>query len=269
MVGFTTSRMGDKAVTAVEFSCNGGGSYTYPSIGIYDQDLNLLDSIELWDHADVRGDSADISGYVPKPYFNAVSPMGQYLGISVGGIGVYGDDGCTACKKSASADVLYRWDGKSFAHQDTVYHVPSGDVRTPDVEQVQKFAEAVAAGNDTEAKRSATPEMMSSLDDILGDGQTSNPPTVRSEHFPKGVKVDHCELIQPYEDGDFSGGEYYFTNGKSMSYLSARDEIRAGDTVCGVTTPETGSGDQCYFYLLLSGTPDGSLNVYEAGRQFG
>lgn len=111
--------------------------------------------------------------------------------------------------------------------------------------------------------------MMSSLDDILGDGQTSNPPTVRSEHFPKGVKVDHCELIQPYEDGDFSGGEYYFTNGKSMSYLSARDEIRAGDTVCGVTTPETGSGDQYYFYLLLSGTPDGSLNVYEAGRQFG
>ena len=269
MVGFTTSRMGDKAVTAVEFSCNGGGTYIYPSIGIYDQDLNLLDSIEFWDHVEDRGDSADISGYVPKPYFNAVSPMGQYLGISVGGIGVYGDDGCTACKKSASADVLYRWDGKSFAHQDTVYHVPSGDVRTPDVEQVQKFAEAVAAGNDTEAKRSATPEMMSSLDDILGDGQTSNPPTVRSEHFPKGVKVDHCELIQPYEDGDFSGGEYYFTNGKSMSYLSARDEIRAGDTVCGVTTPETGSGDQYYFYLLLSGTPDGSLNVYEAGRQFG
>ncbi|WP_426936790.1 hypothetical protein ACQE2J_18035 [Brevibacterium sp. LE-L] len=269
MEKFTTSRMGDKAVTAVEFSCNGGGSYIYPSIGIYDQDLNLLDSIELWDDVDDRGNSADISGYMPKPYFNAVSPLGQYLGISVGGIGVYGDDGCTACQKSANADVLYRWDGKSFAHQDTVYHVPSGDIRTPAVEQVQKFAEAVAAGDDAEAKRSATPEMMSSLDDILGDGQTSNPPTVRSEHFPKGVKVDHCELIQPYEEGEFSGGEYFFTNGKSMSYLSARDEIRPGDTVCGVTTPGTGSDDQYYFYLLLRGTPDGSVTVYEAGRQFG
>lgn len=269
MEGFTTSRMGDKALTAVEFSCNGGGTYIYPSIGIYDEDLKLLDSVELWDDVEDRGNAADISGYVPKPYFNSVSPMGQYLGIDVGGIGVYGDEGCTACGKSASADILYRWDGKSFAHQDTVYHVPSGDVRTPELEQVQKFAEAVAAGDDTEAERSATPEMMSSLDDILGDGQMSNPPTVRSEHFPKGVKVDYCELIQPYDDADYGGGEYFFANGKSMSYLSSQDEIRPGDTVCGVTTPQTGSGDQYYFYLLLRGTPDGSVKVYEAGRQFG
>lgn len=268
MEEFTTTRMGEEAVTAVEFSCNGGGTYIYPSIGIYDEDLNLLDSIELWDDVEDRGNSADISGYAPKPYFNSVSPMGQYLGVNVGGIGVYGDEGCTACEKSADADVLYRWDGKSYAHQDTVYHVPSGDIRTPALAQVQEFAEAVAAGNDTEASKSATPEMMSSLDDVLGDGQTSNPPTVRSEQFPKGVKVDTCELIQPYEDGDYGGEEYYFANGKTMQYLSARDEIRAGDTVCGVTTPDTGSGDEYYMYLLLSGTPDGSVKVYEAGRQF-
>ncbi|AOP54155.1 hypothetical protein [Brevibacterium aurantiacum] len=268
MEKFTSTRMGTKAVTAVEFSCNGGGTYIYPSIGIYDEDLNLLDSIELWDDVEDRGNSADISGYAPKPYFNGVSPKGQYLELNVGGIGVYGDDGCIACEKSANADVLYRWDGKSFAHQDTVYHEPSGDVRTPVVAEVQKFAEAVAAGNDTEASKSATPEMMSSLDDILGDGQTSNPPTVRSEQFPKGVKVDTCELIQPYENGDYGGGEYYFANGKTMQYLSARDEIRAGDTVCGVTTPDTGSGDEYYMYLLLRGTPDGSVKVYEAGRQF-
>ncbi len=268
MEKFTTTRMGTKALTAIEFSCNGGGTYIYPSIGIYDEDLNLLDSIELWDDVEDRGNSADISGYAPKPYFTSVSPMGQYLELNVGGIGTYGDDGCTACEKSANADVLYRWDGKSFAHQDTVYHVPSGDVRTPAMAEVQKFAEAVAAGNDTEASRSATPEMMSSLDDVLGDGQTSNPPTVRSEQFPKGVKVDTCELIQPYEDGDYGGGEYYFGNGKTMQYLSARDEIRAGDTVCGVTTPDTGSGDEYYLYLLLRGTPNGSVKVYEAGRQF-
>ncbi|WP_210602538.1 hypothetical protein [Brevibacterium oceani] len=268
MEEFRTTRMGTKAVTAVEFSCNGGGTYIYPSIGLYDEDLKLLDSIELWDDVEDRGNSADISGYAPKPYFNSVSPMGQYLELNVGGIGVYGDDGCTACEKSANADALYRWDGKSFAHQDTVYHVPSGDVRTPVMAEVQKFAEAVATGNDTEASKSATPEMMSSLDDVLGDGQTSNPPTVRSEQFPKGVKVDTCELIQPYEDGGY-GGEYYFGNGKTMQYLSARDEIRAGDTVCGVTTPDTGSGDEYYMYLLLRGTPDGSVKVYEAGRQYG
>ncbi|MGO2862080.1 MAG: hypothetical protein ACTIC1_13040 [Brevibacterium sp.] len=268
MEEFTTTRMGEKAVTAVEFSCNGGGTYIYPSIGIYDEDLNLLDSIEFWDSAEDRGNSGDISGYVPKPYFNSVSPMGQYLGINLGGIGVYGDDGCTACEKSANADVLYRWDGKSFAHQDTVYHVPAGDVRTPSLAQVQEFAEAVAAGNDAEAGRSATPEMMSSLDDILGDGQTSNPPTVRSVQFPKGVKVDTCELIQPYEDADYGGGEYYFVNGKSMPGLYAQDDIEAGDTVCGVTTPDMGDGDDYYIYLLLRGTPDGSVKVYEAGRHF-
>ncbi|SMX78927.1 variant leucine-rich repeat-containing protein [Brevibacterium aurantiacum] len=268
MEKFTTTRMGTKAVTAVEFSCNGGGTYIYPSIGLYDEDLKLLDSIELWDSVEDRGNSADISGYVPKPYFNSVSPMGQYLELNVGGIGVYGDDGCTACEKSANADVLYRWDGKSFAHQDTVYHVPSGDVRTPAAAEVQKFAEAVAAGNDTEASKSATPEMMSSLDDILGDGQVSNPMTVRSEQFPKGVKVDTCELIQPYEDADYGGGEYYFGNGKTMPFLSSQYEIRAGDTVCGVTTPEIGSGDDYYLYLLLRGTPDGSVKVYEAGRHF-
>ncbi|SDS51647.1 hypothetical protein SAMN04489752_1878 [Brevibacterium siliguriense] len=115
---------------------------------------------------------------------------------------------------------------------------------------------------------SATPEMMSSLDDILGDGQSSNPPTVRSEQFPKGVKIDTCELIQPYEDGEYGGGEYYFGNGKTMQYLSAEDEIRPGDTVCGVTTPDTDSGDEYYMYLLLRGTPDGSVKIYEAGRQF-
>lgn len=268
METFTTTRMGEKAVTAIEFSCNGGGNYIYPSIGLYDEDLRLLDSIEVWDSVEVRGNSEDVSGFIPKPYFNSVSPMGQYLGIDLGGIGVYGDDGCTACEKSASADVLYRWDGKSFAHQDTVYQLPSGDVRTPARADVQKFAEAVAGGNDTEAARSSTSEMMSSLDDVLGDGQTSKPPTVRSEQFPKGVKVDTCELVQPYEGGEYGTEDYYFTNGETMPGLYSQYGIEAGDTVCGVTTPEIDGGDSYYLYLLLKGTPDGSVKVYEAGRHF-
>lgn len=268
MERFTTTRMGEKAVTAIEFSCNGGGNYIYPSIGLYDEDLNLLDSIELWDSVDDRGQSGDVSGYIPKPYFHSVSPMGQYLEIDLGGIGVYGDEGCTACEKSASADVLYRWDGKSLNHQDTVYHLPSGDVRTPALADVQKFAEAVAAGDDAEPGRSATPDVMSSLDDVLGDGQTPNPPTVRSEQFPKGVKVDTCELIQPYEDEDFGGGDYYFANGQTMPGLFSQYGIEAGDTVCGVTTPEIDGEDGYYLYLLLRGTPDGSVKVFEAGRHF-
>lgn len=53
-----------------------------------------------------------------------------------------------------------------------------------------------------------------------------------------------------------------------MPGLYSQEEIRLGDTVCGVTTPDMGYGDEYYICLLLRGTPDGSVKVYEAGRHF-
>lgn len=195
--------------------------------------------------------------------------MGQYLGIDLGGIGVYGEEGCTVWGEPAGADVLYRRDGKSLTHQDTGYHLSSGEVRTPTFADVQKFSRAVAAGDDAEVGQSATPEVMSSLDDVLGDGQTPNPLTVCSEQFPKGVNVDTCELVQPYEDEDFGGGDYYFANGQTMPGPFSQYGIEAGDTICGVTTPEIDGADDYYLYLLFTTTPDGSVKFYEADASAG
>jgi hypothetical protein len=266
MQRFSTTRLGDQALTLVEFSCFGGGTYTYPSLGLYNADLKLLDSVELWDLEADRGEASDISGYMPKPYFTSANALGQYVSIDVGGIGVIGDDSCTACEKSATADVLYRWNGKELEHQDTVYQVPDGEVRAPDTADVQKFAEAVADGRDDEAKKSATPELMDHLDDELGDDMADNPPTVRSVHFPDGVKVDTCELAQAYDADSY--GEYYFLNGRTTSSVSSVEEIRAGDFICGVDVPDIPDDDAYQLYLLLRGTADGSVMVYEAGRQF-
>ena len=267
MSRFAGSRMGAQALTLVEFTCFGGGTYSYPSLGVYDADLNLLDSVELWDFAAERGDSADISGYLPKPYFTSIGQTGNYISASIGGVGVVGDEACAGCEKSATADVLYRLDGGSLRHEDTVFHVADGDVRAPDTAAVQKFADAVADGRDDEAKSSATAEVMVSLEDELGDGSAANPETVRSVQFPVGVTVDTCELIQPFETGAYGG--YYFLNERTASSLSAQEPIKAGDFVCGVDLPGISAGDEYPAYLLLRGTADGHVMVYEAGRQFG
>lgn len=264
---FSGSRVGGQALTLVEFTCFGGGTYSYPSLGLYDADLELLDSVELWDFEAKRGDSADISGYLPKPYFTLIGQAGNYVSASIGGIGVIGDEACTGCEKSASADVLYRLDGKSLNHEDTVFHVADGDVRAPDITAVQKFADAVADGRDEVAKSSATAEVMGGLEDELGDGSAANPETVRSVQFPVGVKVDTCELIQPFETGVYGG--YYFLNERTASSLFAQEPIKAGDFVCGVDLPGIDAGDEYPAYLLLRGTSDGHVMVYEAGRQFG
>lgn len=265
---FAMTRLGDKALTAVTFVCFGGGNYVYQSVGIYDQDRALLDSIEFWDSAPGRGKSEDVSGDMPRPALSQVRMTGEYLGVDVLGVGVYGDDACSGCEKSGNAEVLYRWEGDSYAHQDTAYQLPEGVVREPEISEVQKFAEAVSAGDDQIAAKWATQTVMKGLDSELGDGQAKNPPTVRSTQFPKGVKVDHCELLGPIDDKESFASEYYFSNGRTTSSVYSEAGIEPGDTICGVVDPRSDTGDAYYLYLLLRGHSDGHVEVYETGRQF-
>lgn len=76
------TRLGEGAAQASGL----GESRTLPNWALVDGVLNLLDSIELWDFAAKRGDSADISGYLPKPYLTSIGQAGNYVSASIGGI---------------------------------------------------------------------------------------------------------------------------------------------------------------------------------------
>jgi outer membrane protein assembly factor BamB len=268
------TRLGESPATAVSFSCFGGGAYAYPSVGIYDAGLTLLDSVEVWGDP-AEGQRQDLQASAMEPAMADLGAMGPVLTFNLQGLDLYGDDSCHACGKSGSADLAYRWDGERMVHADTVFHTPSGDVRMPSQESVQAFVDAVGAGDDEAASAHATQRVMDSLEEVLGDGTAADPPTVRSVHF-EGNTVGACEPVSsnatPAGMGEsaFSLDEYRFHSGETLSGQPTawEEEVRAGDVVCGVSMPD-GPADEYHLYLLMRGQADGGFEVYEAGRMFG
>ncbi|MCQ9369319.1 hypothetical protein NQ038_04635 [Brevibacterium sp. 50QC2O2] len=251
---------------AVVFTCNPGGNYTYDSLAVYDAERKPLGSVEF-----AGADAPALLGWAPKLYLETVKATGDYLQLSVP-VGVYGDGSCTGCEKSGTARYSYRLGADGLHMVDGVLGIKGKQVRKPAVQDVQRFLDAVRTGDDDYATKHATKEQMDTLSSVLGDGQEKGAPTVRSVQFGPGVKADSCEVVNPVDDSEYGTGTYYFANGKTLLGLGAQD-IRPGDTVCGIVTDEiktftSDDSESCPIYLLLRGNAKGDVQAYYFGRQF-
>lgn len=248
-------------LAVVSMECFGGGSYSSQSLGVYDASHALVASAEPW-----AGE--DVGGYVPDLQIQHLAGRGAQVTFTVPDIGVFGDDSCHACARSASADLTYTLTGDSLTRSDIVYHTPSGSVRPPDLATLQTFVQAVATGDDGKAKQWATPDQMTYLDSPIADPSARF--TVRSVQFPTDARVVGCALIGPLDD---SVANTVTVAGK-QSPIFAVDGLRGGDFVCPVVS-ETGkqqvmaaSLEEYTVYLVVHSDLEGTPQVFFFGRNF-
>ncbi|WP_029089865.1 hypothetical protein [Brevibacterium album] len=254
-------------VTAVSFLCYGGGAYAYSSIGLYDADRSLLGSVEPWGAGAARADVP--AGSIGEFGIGDLGMTGSLLTFNLQGIDLYGDEPCHACAKSASADLVYRWDGGELVHADTVFHVPGGDVRPPSAEGVQEFVDAVAAGDDAAASAHATDAVMELVrEGTLGDASAGAPLTVREVQFAD-TEVEVCELVSANgSPGGYGASEYRFGDGSTAPVRFEHLEgVEPGDVICAQSMPGA-PAEQHPLWLLLRADSAGGFEVYEAGRAF-
>lgn len=256
-----TADLSGTPVSVVSLECFGGGAYASDSLGVYDASLNLVASAEPWV-------SGDVGGYVPDLRVRGLQAEGSTVTFSVPDIGIFGDDSCHACSKSASANLTYTLAGDALTLTDIAYETPSGTVRPPDVDTLQTLVEAVASGDDRTASRWATPDQMEGLDQTVAAPEAGI--TQRSLQFPSDARVVGCALVGPIDDMVENSET---VAGKQTPIFSVPG-MRAGDFVCPVVS-ETGvqevmsaSRDQYTVYLVVHSDAEGTPEVYFFGRSF-
>ncbi|MDO5663494.1 MAG: hypothetical protein Q4G40_12420, partial [Brachybacterium sp.] len=254
-------------VTVATMTCHGGGSYSYDVIAVYDPSGQYLGGLDMQNI-----DAPDRpQGTIHKTYLEDVTALGSTLRMTYPNIQVYGDDSCSACEPSARADTLYAWTGDSYSLVDARYTVPSGSVRLPDLEDVQRFVDLVAAGEDEQAEAMMTGQWP--LGEFADNADLSDPmymdvaPIERDWVFPADATVDRCELIGPVDSaGIASYQSYTMANGKRIwdpvfDYLDSRP----GDSVCVITSesvPYLNPGEDSYeVYLVVAGNPNGDAAI--------
>jgi hypothetical protein len=274
----TNTVVDGKPVTVVGMDCFGGGSYAYEALAYYDQDLQLVASLDPLDER-----TPQLQGTIQEQSFDDVAPAGRTLRAQVPQVQLVGDDGCHACEGTTTADVLYQLGdpakgGKDVTLLDAVYDTPSGPVRPADPTNAQRFVDALAANHNDAAKDLAVTEDAIPVfgDDPGVDDYAAGELPTRKEMFPKDVKVDECELIGPVDDS--FDGDYYMGGGRGghtipyAAYLLAG--ASPGDTVCGLTSKDAlwsdvQDKDDYAVYLVIQGDEDGNGKVITIGQTFG
>lgn len=263
MSTITPSVASPTPLVAVEFVCYSGGNYVTDSVGVYDQNLKLVNAIEPWgEDSDVQP-LADFS----RSIFTSIDLTGRYMTAILNNIAVYGDEDYNAAERTAGAELRFDWSKGQYKSKDAVFTVNGKAVRIPKVDELQTFVDAAAKGNDKVASRMATKDVMDALDEVIGDGLADPPMTYREVALQKGTQVDTCELIGVVSE-EF--GDYTMRNGVDLmegigGYGGG--SIRSGDVICGLKGPgETIDPDDEYsFYaahLLLRGNETGAVKVY-------
>lgn len=253
----------DTPVAVVSMQCFGGGNYSSDSIGVYDGSRELVAGSDPW--AD-----GEIGGYVPDLRVEdlAVQERDSTISFTVPHIGVFGDESCHACAKSASADATYELSTGGLTLSDIVYHTPSGSVRPPDIDTLQTFVDAVSAGDDQKAANWAAADQMEGLDDTLGGPESTQ--TQRDAQFPTDSEVVGCALVGPLDD---SIANTETVAGKPVPIFRV-EGMRAGDFVCPVVSEHSlqevmsPSRDEYSVYLVVHSDDRGNPFVFFFGRNF-
>src|SRR5699024_8173577 len=111
---------------------------------------------------------------------------------------------------TGGAELRVAWAKGGYEPQDVVFAADGATIRVPEVEEVQKFVDAAAKGDDDTAGAMATDEVMRDLDTVIGDGMGNNSMTYRDLALQDGTEVDTCELIgvvdEEYRDYTMSNG---------------------------------------------------------------
>src|SRR5699024_189631 len=226
----TTSLATPKPMVAIDFVCYPGGNWVTDSVGVYDQKLNLVTSIEPWSEDSDFQQLADFN----RSIVSAVDMTGPYMTATVSNIAVYGDEDFNAAERTADAQLRFEWAKGGYEPQDVVFTADGATIRVPEVEEVQKFVDAAAKGDDDTAGGMATDEVMRDLDTVIGDGMGNKSVTYRDLALQDGTDVDTCELIGVVDE---EYGDYTMSNGvglmEGIGGFGA-DSIKAGDVICGL-----------------------------------
>lgn len=248
-------------VAVVTMQCFGGGNYSTDSVGVYDGSLDLVAGSDPW--AD-----GEIGARVPDLHVQDLTARNSTISFTIPYIGVFGDESCHACAKSASADVTYQLTTGALTLSDIVYRTPSGSVRPPDIATLQTLVDAVSTGDDQKAATWAAADQLRGLDEILG--APGNTQTQRDAQFPPDSKVVGCALVGPLDDS-ISNTET--VAGKPVPIFRV-EGMRAGDFVCPVVSEHSvqevmsPSRDEYSVYLVVHSDERGNPFVFFFGRNF-
>jgi hypothetical protein len=252
-----------KPMVAIDFVCYPGGNWVTDSVGVYDQNLDLVTSIEPWSEDSDVQQLADLD----RSIITGVDLTGTSMTATVDNISVFGDEDFNAAERHGTAELRFGWSNGEYKPQDALFNADGTNVRVPAVDDVQKFVDAASKGDDKSAGTMATDEVMRDLDTVIGDATANPKMTYRDVALQKGTEVDTCELIGVVSE-EF--GDYTMRNGISLmegigGYGS--NSIKAGDVICGLKGPEDtlDPDDEGSFYaahLLLRGNEEGAVKVY-------
>lgn len=268
MVTLTESQnatFGGDPVAVTLWTCNGGGNTTYGALGVYNSDLKLIGQF-----ASTSGQGAQdlsvstvVQGDLWDVIMTDLAVEDETVTFTAPGIALTGDSGAHATNgRSSSATLTLTWNGSGFDVSDVLYHTPSGDVRTPKVEDVQKIMDAITSDDIASVQGQMTPDayaLMTGPLDPLG------PPGPYSEVF-NGATVSECMLVGPTDAS--ANSAIYFPSGTGLpSY--AVSEAQAGDTVCALDSGGYRYEGQYILSVTLQGQPDGSVMATDFWHQFG
>ncbi|MGO3279753.1 MAG: hypothetical protein ACTILB_09550, partial [Brevibacterium aurantiacum] len=266
----TTSVATPKPMVAIDFVCYPGGNWVTDSVGVYDQKLNLVTSIEPWSEDSDFQQLADFN----RSIVSAIDLTGPYMTATVSNIAVYGDEEYNAAERTGEVELRFAWAKGGYEPQDVLFTVGGETVRVPEVEEVQKFVDAAAKGDDDTAGAMATDEVMRDLDTVIGDASANPPLTYRNLALQDGTEVDTCELIGVVDE---EYGDYTMSNGVGLMEgigSFGADSIKAGDVICGLKGPgekidPDEDGSWYAAHLLLRGNEAGAVKVYSVSSYTG
>ena len=266
----TTSLAAPKPMVAIDFVCYPGGNWVTDSVGVYDQKLDLVTSIEPWGADSDFQQLADFN----RSIVSAVDMTGPYMTATLSNIAVYGDEDYNAAERTAEAELRLAWSKGGYEPQDVLFNADGATVRVPEVEEVQKFVDAAAKGDDDTAGAMATDEVMRDLDAVIGDASANPPLTYRNVALQHGTEVDTCELIGVVDE---EYGDYTMSNGvELMEGIGGfgSGSIEAGDVICGLKGPDEtidpdDDGSWYAAHLLLKGNEAGAVKVYSVSSYTG
>lgn len=270
MHGITPSIGAPKPLMAIEFVCYSGGNWVTDSVGVYNQKLELVTSVEPWSEDSDFRHLADFN----RSIFSTIDLTGPYMTATLGNIAVYGDEDFNAAELTGAAELSFAWSKGGYEPQEAQFMVDGKTVRVPEADEVQKFVDAASKGDDDIAGSMATDEVMRMLDEVVGDESADEPLTFRNLVLQDGTQVDTCELIGVVPE-EF--GEYTMNNGVPLmegigSY--GIEPIKAGDVICGLKAPDEtidpdDDGSWYTAHLLLRGNEAGAVKVHSVSAYMG
>lgn len=258
--------VGGEAYAVAEMMCSARG-YEDSSMywAIYDADLNLVEGGSLFDVPGFGRYEIPFTYTIPEP-MTVQGPLFTYTLEDV-----------ELMQGSTDVTVTRSFDGSEASVTDVVYHLLGGDVRAPNMDEVQRIYDAIAAGNQSSvADRISAGEMNAIETGILGDGMDGIP-NYRGALYPEGAEVFDCVLATPtYRHGqrmiDDEGVGFYSSD---MHFVA--DRYEPGDWFCGIVPPPSGGYDPILNWgdgpmypqsLVVTSSEDGTPTIRTTDRTF-